>query len=229
VWPVWKRIASVIACVIAIVGFLVLIWPTPYLIVRDSRGQVYRVNRFTGVRQESTSKGWRTKEQIQSEFWEQQAQEQAANQRREAEEKAARQKRMDQVFEDLSKVTVNGSRNELNKIIVSNPTSWDLEGASYNTTVEYYTRISGTEEFLAKRQSTNSYLKAYGVYSFDLGETTSGLPDEVVSLPPGKAFSEKIFIQFDRAINRNTGERIDLRPAFVWKHQRAWTMPPPPE
>jgi hypothetical protein len=225
----WKDIRRNIVLLIVLcllgLGFLIFVWPTPFLIVRDARGQVYRVNRFTGVREEATAKGWRTKEQIDAEYWLQQAREQEARQQKEADDKAAQQRKLDQIFADLKRIKVNSGRSELDRLILSNPTSWDLQGSSYNTTVEYYTRHKSSEEFLAKTQTTNSFLKAYSLNDFKLQEGTADLPSEVSSLPPGTAFLEKIFIQFDRATNRDTGETVWLKPAFVWKHERSWNIP----
>ena len=212
-------------CVFAVLGLLVFVWPTPYLIIRDSRGQVYRVNRFTGVREEATTKGWRTKEQIDSDYWAKQAQEQTAREQREADEKAAQQKRLAQIFEDLKRIKVSNNHSDLNRIILSNPTSWDLEGRYNNTTVEYYTGDKSHEEFLATVETSNTYLKAYSLNDFKLRDAMAELPYEVQSLPSGNAFTEKIFIQFDTAANRDTGEKIPLKPAFVWKRQRSWNTP----
>ena len=39
--------------------FVFFIWPTPYIYLRKAP-DVYRVNRFTGVRQVSSSHGWTT-------------------------------------------------------------------------------------------------------------------------------------------------------------------------
>jgi hypothetical protein len=216
-----KVVLSVIVGLL-VLALLVFVWPTPYLIVRDSKGHIYRVNRFTGVREEATEKGWRTKDQLDADRWTQHAQAQAANEQREAEEESARQKQLDQVLQDLKRIKISGTRNQLDRLIISNPTSWDLEGAPHNTTLEYFARQGRSEEFLAKQQSTNSYLKAFSVNDLRL---RSELPPEVTALPAGSVFFEKIFIQFDRAINRETGKRIELKPAFVWKHQRSWNVP----
>ncbi|HKO96807.1 MAG TPA: hypothetical protein VJU86_07445 [Pyrinomonadaceae bacterium] len=183
------------------------------------------MNRFTGVREEATAKGWRTKEQLESEYWTRQAQEQASKEQKESEEKAARQRQLEQIFNDLKRIKVSSNRSDLDRIILSNPSSWDLEGSYNNTTIEYYVRDGGTEEFLTKQETTNRFMKAYSMNDFKLHEFISEFPSDVSSLPAGSAFSEKIFIQFDTATNRDTGEAIKLKPAFVWKHTRTWKVP----
>lgn len=221
-----RRVFLSVAAVLVAGAYSWFIWPTPYLIVRE-RDSVFRVKRLSGVREESTTKGWRTKEQLQSEYWAKHAEEQTANQRREAEEKTAQQKKLEQVLSDLKQIKVDVSRKELTRLVIYNPTCWDLGGSYGNTTVEYYSRDVGREVFLVKYETTNNFLKDYTYNDYDLKNSASlDLPDELTSLPAGSPFTQKVFIQFDTATNRDTGERLELKPAFVWKKQRSWTMSP---
>ncbi len=51
--PAWQIVAAVIAAVL----FLYFIWPTPYEYMHFE-GDMYRVNRFSGVREVASENGW---------------------------------------------------------------------------------------------------------------------------------------------------------------------------
>jgi hypothetical protein len=62
-FPLLLKIAGVGA-------FLLFIWPTPYDYIRDTRirAELWRVNRFTGLKQQATKTGWRSEAEISDEY-----------------------------------------------------------------------------------------------------------------------------------------------------------------
>jgi len=49
--------------VVGALGFAWLGWPTPYL-YGDTNGEIYRVNRFTGIKQFTTADGWASEREM---------------------------------------------------------------------------------------------------------------------------------------------------------------------
>lgn len=134
-----KRLSLlVVALLTAVIAYTVFIWPTPYIIVHE-KGVVFRINRFTGVREESTERGWMTKAQL------------SADRKLKADEKdAADRAKSQQILEELKEIRVEDARNDFGKIDIHNPTDWQLSnstGFSQDTVVEYY---RGKESFLCK-------------------------------------------------------------------------------
>lgn len=115
----FSTIFIVVVVLLAAFLFGVFIWPTPYLIVHE-KGEIFRVNRFTGVREWSTQKGWLTEEQMQ------------ANTKAEAAEKLAKDRaKVALLKEDLKQIRIDDVRGDINKIAIYNPSNWELRGSSY--------------------------------------------------------------------------------------------------
>lgn len=57
----WPFVAGATGCM----AFLVFVWPTPYEYTRKAP-DIWRVNRFTGVREIATDDGWKTPGQVEA-------------------------------------------------------------------------------------------------------------------------------------------------------------------
>ena len=145
----WKQYA-----VPFVVGaaFLALIWPTPY-IIDDHRHPIWRISRFTGVRELATEDGWKSEKLVNEEH-------------KKAE--AATQAELDKA---LSQIKILPSA-DFKYAAVQNPTNWELKTSEYEGThVEYYVvGEDGQEKFIGdqslillsmKEQSTSNVSVSY--------------------------------------------------------------------
>lgn len=217
---------SVLALLLIAGAYGVLVWPTPYIIVHE-KGEVFRVNRFTGIRQKSTETGWMTDAQIRQ-------QAKAKVEAREGEDRI----KSEQILAELKTgLKVDDDRSNAYKLALYNPTDWQLShGLKYSgdgdTVVEYYRLEKGKEIFLAKNQVENFFIKPrmhndFRLYDvMALAGSPSKLPPEVSDLPEGTRFVQKVTITFGAASN-TTGDRIQLQPAFVFTTDRDWVAASP--
>lgn len=211
---------------LAVLFFLFFVWPTPYVITRGE-GHVYRVNRFTGVRQQATDKGWRTEVQIARDALMEAGQ-------KEARENAERRARTREVLRDLAQVNDNDHRPYPGEIILHNPTGWEMEGAYSKMTVEYYELMKdGSERFLAREEVPAATIGADSrtkIEVFNRGHN-EWAPAEVEALREGTPYRQKITITVRRVRDTRKaaadGETpsVDLDPAYVftttWEFRRA--------
>src|SRR5436305_11150855 len=103
-----QALLVVITLVLGAFGYAWLIWPTPYLIIHE-KGVVFRVNRFTGVREQSTDNGWMTQRQMD------------AQRKLKEEEKAAEdQAKSDRILTELRLIKVDDARDDFKKISIYN-------------------------------------------------------------------------------------------------------------
>ena len=184
-----------------------LVWPTPYITVHVEE-EVIRVNRFTGIREWATEKGWMTQEQIA------------------ADKKVREEAKSKRVLEELKKINVDDTHNDLNKLGVHNPTGWKLSlGAGV---VEYYSRSGSVETFLCKDDTVErrNYFMKPGTYN-DFNLTDGMLPWQTRNLPVGTHVVQKITITFDKANDTTRAAEdkyVELQPPFVLKHERTWVV-----
>lgn len=208
-----RNVLLVLALLIGAFAYAFLVWPTPYMIVHEQRS-VFRVNRFTGVREDSTEKGWMAKGQR-------------------LEQKAAEDRaKSQQVLEELKQIRVDDTRNDFKKIAIYNPTTWELSRGDRvgDTMVEYFAKEQGAEKFLCKVEKDNYFIKAETHNDFTLTDSYEyGVPHEIKDLAGGTSFVQKITITFGTAMSTKDGtkEYIQLDPPFVLRYQRPWIASTP--
>lgn len=213
---------------LAALAFMLFVWPTPYVITRDE-GTVYRVNRFTGVRQQATDTGWKTEEEISRES-------RAELSREEAKQAAKRRAKTRQVLQDLAAVNDRDHRPFPGEIVIHNPTQWELVGEYADVLVEYYeVTKDGGERFLAQEEVPASTIAPESRTKLSVFNTAINewAPPEVTALPNGTSYRQKITMTFRQVRDAQAlsdGEEsslISLDPPFVfrttWEFRRSKT------
>lgn len=199
------------AIILIILGWLWFVWPTPYN-YGHFQGEGYRVNRFTGVKEVSTEKGWRSQEEIAKE-----AKFAGARHNAELVEK------LKPIRQSLQDIRVDDARDEFDKIAINNPTKWVLSENFGGTVVEYY-KIdrAGNESFLAKKIPGTEIGVTLGSETHtevDLGDE----PNEVRELTAPAEFVQRIIITLSKIVGPGLDYDTTLDPPFVLKHDRRWT------
>jgi hypothetical protein len=209
VTPFHRNALLVLAVLLGALGYAIFVWPTPYVIVHE-KGSVFRVNRFTGIREDSTERGWMTRAQVET------------LRKTNLEQKATEDRaRSQQILE------------ELKQIDIYNPTNWELSRGArvrQDTVIEYFRNDGNTERFVCKVESDNYFIKAGTHNDFTLtGSYTYGVPREISDLAGGTSFVQKVTITFGTAMSTKGGtkEYVELDPPFVLRYQRPWIASAP--
>ncbi|GIK33430.1 MAG: hypothetical protein BroJett009_24220 [Armatimonadota bacterium] len=175
-WTKWVGAAALLL----LFGWFV--WPTPYEYTRKAPN-VWRVNRFTGIQEISTDKGWRTEEAIRAE--------------RKEEAAAEADKNRSEVESALKQLEPASDKGTDTRLIIYNPTKWNFDLA--DILVEYYKANKNWEQ----GSRIVSKLKAYtydDIKSLEDAEIeVEGFTGEVLALPSKTHILQKATLRISSA------------------------------
>lgn len=190
------KFAIILASTASIVGMALLVWSLLYQ-YSAVKGDVFRVNRLSGVRQKATAKGWRTEEQIVTEkFIEDERVNRQTDAMMEPERMLARQA--------LATVSIDEKRSTFFVLWTYNPSEFMFApSASFKMAVEYFSLdANGVETWLCKEMPEMSAV--FGAKDHDItflsdNYVRPSVPAEVGVLPAKTNIIQRITVEFDSA------------------------------
>jgi hypothetical protein len=157
-------------------AFLLFIWPTPYEYIRDTRprAELWRVNRFTGLKQQATKTGWRSEAEISDEY-------NRAKNIKEAEEAllAKRKEYPTITFGSNNEYRIKFSTAFIKSSFIGSDLVWEAEISPYEGALEDYCRTqsgTGAVEIVLLNEQGFEFRRLLADHSSPISDGKGGYP-----------------------------------------------------